>query len=93
MFAFLTQNVRFCIDQVVNVPREFKKLAAKTSLADTTGSVPVHRFCAWMARRHDRYDGDWAAERYIHTEKKMVKTAEHYYTPDENVLGTCPGTH
>ena len=74
----------------VDSAREFKKLAAKTDLSDNTGSVPVHKFCAWMARRHDHYDGDWAVDRYIHTEKKMVKTAENYYTPDESLLGSAP---
>ena len=79
-----------CTDGPINTPVEFKMLASKVSYEDPDVTVPVHKFCAWMARRHDRHDGDWAADRYIYTEKRMVKSAEYYYTHDESALGSAP---
>lgn len=79
-----------CTEDPINTPVEFKMLASKVSFEDPDVTVPVHKFCAWMARRHDRHDGDWAADRYIYTENRMVKSAEHYYTHDESALGSAP---
>jgi hypothetical protein len=76
-------------DNPIDAAAEFKKLATKVNFDDNDPTVPVHRFCSWMSRCHDHHDGDWASDRYIHTEEKMVKSAENYFTAVENTLGTA----